>query len=74
MSHEWTKPYFGVQHYGKSGRASFWATVCDYKGFAEGNLWYPGCQFHPREFIFPDATIARERMKAMVDQNEEGRS
>ena len=55
----WTKPYHGVQHSGDFGSRNYWATVCDYEGFAELHCYFPGCGFKPIQSTHDTAEQAR---------------
>lgn len=44
---EWSKPYYGVSHYGIFSTTRRWATVVIWDTFTEISLWFPGCGFNP---------------------------
>lgn len=60
MTDQWTKPYYGVQHYGKLSVKSFWATVHDYEDFAIALIRTPGCGFSPMKTTHDTSEEARE--------------
>lgn len=57
---QWTKPYYGVQHYGSFGANSFWATVTSFGSVATAKVWTPGCEFSPMESAHENAEAARK--------------
>ncbi|QWF18681.1 hypothetical protein [Lysobacter capsici] len=62
----WSKPYFGVQHFGAGGSNSFWATVHDYSRFAISLVWTPGCGFSPIETQHDNADEARKHAESQL--------
>jgi hypothetical protein len=58
IRHQWTAPYFGVQHLNMHGKKSR-VSVCDYGTFAEVHLWFPGCGFSPINRHHDSAELAR---------------
>jgi len=61
---DWTKPYFGVSHYGVSGPEKHWLTVIERESSCDLIKWFPGCAFSPIQEIFKNASDAK---KAGVD-------
>lgn len=66
MSETWSKPYYGVQHFGECSTRSTWATVVDHGSFATCTVWFPGCGFRPTETQHEDAAAARAHAEERV--------
>lgn len=64
---EWTKPYCGVQHYGKCSTTERWASVEDHTAFAVATLWIPGNHFRSPQRHFKSIHRAKRYAEDWVN-------
>lgn len=70
MAHQWTVPYYGVQHLGQFGTKRSWVTVNECGARAELLRWFPGCQFSPLHSTHDSTADARAAGEAWLRTQE----
>jgi hypothetical protein len=63
----WTKPYYGIQHYGARSLRERWATVCDHGTWASATTWIPGAHSRSPETHHDSVEEARAYAERWVN-------